>query len=327
MNETYSYESLTIFNGTGNTKDLLFEKDKELNPILNVSINFLESDKFALRDISSYKFIQNLTKYDFSKQFTESDIIIYYNCGKDPYCASSKEYIYNKEYPYIFAQINITYQGYKIDHLNELPVYEDDSGFYSKDLTIRDKNKYMFVNSTFEWEIIKYKDQKSLFDSVTKRKTEFTFGRIKQDLKENIKEYDSYADKAGLIQNFYYLPLFGFYFNNPNNNYLLYKRTKVSFLDVIANIGALFSTIKFFFALAFSFYSTNFNNYTIVSKLLNPPKKEIKSIELSHKNISENNISINDLDNDAPLIGEQSNKNQKNNNIESINDNDNNNGN
>jgi hypothetical protein len=54
-------------------------------------------------------------------------------------------------------------------------------------------------------------------------------------------------------------------------DYFLYKRKIVSFLDVLAKVGALFSTIKFFFAIALSFYSKNFNNYMVVEKLINPP--------------------------------------------------------
>ena len=42
----------------------------------------------------------------------------------------------------------------------------------------------------------------------------------------------------------------------------------MEFLDVLANIGALFSTIKFVFSFVFNFYSKNFDNYKIVGKIL-----------------------------------------------------------
>ena len=35
-------------------------------------------------------------------------------------------------------------------------------------------------------------------------------------------------------------------FNNNHYEYILYERTKIEFLDILASIGALFSTIKFF---------------------------------------------------------------------------------
>ena len=332
MNEKYSYESLTIHNGTKIT-DNLFGDEKELNPILNISINFFEEDKFALFEFSSGNILEDLPRYYFSKRYNDSDIIIFYKCGKDQTCASFKEYIRNVQYSDIFGHLDIIYQGYKVDHLHEPPVYEDDSGNYSKDLKIKSQVKYIYTEMTFEWEVIKYKEQKSLFDSITKRKTEFVFGQIKdlKFMKENNTEYDDYVSKVmgkrseSKDEYFYYLPIFRFQFPTPNENYLLYKRTKISFLDVIAKVGALFSTIKFFFAFGYSFYSRNFNNYAIVNDLLNHSKKVIKPLELSYKNSNNKNISINDLDNDSPLIEEKSDKNQNNKNDANINDNDNNN--
>ena len=327
MNEKYSYEALTIYNRTNVSYDESFAKDKELNPILNISIEFFDSDKFALLEYSSGNLLEDLPKYEFSKQFSENDIIIYYKCGQDSKCTSFEEYYNNSGYLANYGQVNITYHGYKINHTHEPPVYEDDSGnLNSKILSLKNGEgkgiKIGYKNRTYEWEVIKYRDQKSLFDSVTKRKTEFTFGKIKDNF-FNYTEYDNYVNEVFLKRSyskdeyFYYLPIEGFYFNNPNNDYFLYKRTKISFLDVIAKIGALFSTIKFFFAFAFSFYSKNFNNYTIVNNIFNPHKKLIKSINYS----SDNNISINDLDNDSPLIDEKSQENKENKNVENINDN------
>ena len=311
-------------------RDRSYIKDKELNPIINVSINFLEKDKFAVQEFASLKILEDIQKYDFSHKFSEMSFIIFYKCGEDPKCASFKEYKNNLDYPWIFGQINITYQGYKIDHYHEPPVYEDDSGNYSKNLTISTPSEYSYTKRNLEWEVIRYKDQKSLFDSITKRKTDFIFGNVKNLKygKDNETEYDDYVDKVGPQHYsdskdgwYYYLPIYTFYFNNPNEYYILYKRTTISFLDVLAKIGALFSTIKFFFALALSFYSINFNNYTMVNNLLNPPKEVIKSINYN----SDSNISFNDLDNDSPLIDEQSNEDKENKNIASINDKDNNN--
>ena len=79
---------------------------------------------------------------------------------------------------------------------------------------------------------------------------------------------------------------------------------------MLANIGALFSTIKTCFSIFFSFYSKNFNNYKIIGKLFDSPKVPIKNIELSQK--SEENITfnekeeekekMNDVKNSEPLI-------------------------
>ena len=78
----------------------------------------------------------------------------------------------------------------------------------------------------------------------------------------------------------------------------------------MANIGALFSSIKFFFSFIFSFYSNNFNNYKIIEKILNPPKEVNRKIELS-SNINEplsNDQEDNIKNDDNPLIDKESNE-------------------
>ena len=74
-------------------------------------------------------------------------------------------------------------------------------------------------------------------------------------------------------------------------------------MDIIANIGALFSTIKFFFSVFFSFYSQNFDNYEILGKILNPPnhKKDI-NIPLSSNKKGENKNIMEDVNNIDKLI-------------------------
>ena len=92
-------------------------------------------------------------------------------------------------------------------------------------------------------------------------------------------------------------------------HFLFYNRKKVEFLDVIAKIGAFFSTGKYFFSFLLYFYSTNFNNYKIIYNLLNHPKKPNKIIELDKefkraKTLKEKNNYklINDINNLEPFI-------------------------
>ena len=116
---------------------------------------------------------------------------------------------------------------------------------------------------TYIWEVVKYKDEKSLFDTFTNRKTEYNYGHLKSDVLNYVKTYNSF--QLGILEKGY-LVLGIINFKNDHDEYLLYKRRKISPLDVIANIGALFSTIKTFFDVFLSFYSKNFNNYKIVGK-------------------------------------------------------------
>ena len=135
----------------------------------------------------------------------------------------------------------------------------------------------MYLN----WEVVIYQDQKSLFDTLTKRKREYIFGEIK-----NSKAIiDPGAGKRDLIFSVrnsnnilnYYMPLVEIFLRNDHKEYIEYKRIKIVFLDVIANIGALFSTLKFVFSTIFSFYSRNFENYKMVEKILKYPNKIIDS--------------------------------------------------
>ena len=87
---------------------------------------------------------------------------------------------------------------------------------------------------------------------------------------------------------------------------------------MIANIGALFSTVKFFFSLFFSFYSNNFDNYKIVSKLLNFDQKSHQEMEvcsevkesLSSKKGEDKNTNFDDTYNLGPLIFKKSENNE-----------------
>ncbi len=138
------------------------------------------------------------------------------------------------------------YANYKIDHYDEIPVQKikDDGIIFSDYLEIP---YYIGFHSwTFKWEVRKHQEQKSLFDPLTKRQTEYYFGHIKNE--EPKVELKSIYTNTG-----YYVPFFEIIINNKHKEFILYTRKKVDFLDVIASIGALFSTIKFFFLCFFIF--------------------------------------------------------------------------
>ena len=166
--------------------------------------------------------------------------------------------------------VKFDYPGYKINHLKDPPmkIGGDIMDWFQDSLFIKNKDGLEIM--TYEWEVIKYKDQQSIFDSLTGNKKEYIGGYVKNNKKptRDIEDYE--------IRDYYelgfYLPLFYIKFENKHNEYLFYKRKKIEFLDVIANIGALFSTVKYFFSLFFSYYSNNFDNYNIVYKILNYEK-------------------------------------------------------
>ena len=56
--------------------------------------------------------------------------------------------------------------------------------------------------------------------------------------------------------------------DNDYTTYSQYRRKKMGFLDVLSNIGALFSTIRIFFLFFFRYYSNSFSSYKIIEKIL-----------------------------------------------------------
>ena len=289
LNEKYTYEALTFYNNIINSKEKEeMDKDDELNPYLNFSIN-LNNDNIGFYDNSNkenitpiamektYDEVRKKYIYNFSKKVSDINIMIYFLCGEDENCELIKDNKTNN-----CGSFTIKYPYHFIDHEKDPPVNE--STFWTLNQPIIKNNDKVYLRtSTYEWEIIKYKDQKSLFDIFTKRKSEYIFGKINSTESTSTEfEFDDPKVFHYLNGTGYAIFLYSIRFINKQDEYIYYKRTKVSFLDVIASIGALFSTVKFFFSLLFSFYSKNFDNYKILENILTPPKKPIKPIvELS----------------------------------------------
>ena len=102
------------------------------------------------------------------------------------------------------------------------------------------------------------------------------------------------------------------------DKYEKYMRSEIGILSILANIGALFSTINTVFVVFYKFYSRTYDHYEIVEKILtNEFRKDKIKIELKDKNINSQNGLIglnkkekeNDLDIMAmPLIKDSSDK-------------------
>ena len=316
INEKYTYEAVTFYNHTDDKAELKkMNDDKELNPLINVTIS-LKDDNFTILDEKLV--LHNLEKdhideegysiYTFQvNASTKAQPTIFFKCGEDRNCSSWKEYIKENLVIYI-GKIIIVYPGFKIQCDATPPIYKDNPKTIHQYLYLMEDEIKTF---TFEWETIKFKDQKSLFDTLTNKKTEYIGGHIKNDrLSEKSMMYR--FRYIAITKEFGYLyPLVGLKFSNNHDEYILYKRKKVELLDVLATIGALFSTIKNLFSLFFSFYSKNFNNYKILGKILTSPKEPIKKIGLipefseissSTEKKEEKKSYENDENNNEPLI-------------------------
>ena len=315
INEKYTYEALTFYNYTDDYEQYKkMNDDIELNPLINVTISLrvdnltiysdvlgnLEKDHIDEEGYSIYTFQVNAS--------TKAQPGIFFKCGEDRNCSSFKEYIKENGYIYI-GDIIIVYPGFKIQYDDSPPIYKDNPKTIQKDILLYEGRQFNIIH--FEWEAIKFKDQKSLFDTLTNKKTEYIGGHIKNDRLSEKSIMYGFKNIVHYKELGYLYPLVGLQFSNNHDEYLLYKRKKIEPLDVLANIGALFSTIKNLFSLFSSFYSTNFNNYKILGKILTSPKEPIKKIGLipefseissSTEKEEEKKSYENDENNNEPLI-------------------------
>ena len=280
INDKYTYEVKKIDNTTINEEDILQEeygflelnKDEKLNPYVDFSMLIKNFDQFRIYDESTGEYL-----YGVNEDYMDSDyaylnitrkagdlrLEFRYICGNDSNCTSIEHNAFERLF-YLF------YKGYKLDHQDDIPfeISKDKMrmfhGFYTE-------TEYTRVDIELDWEVIIYKDQKSIFDSLIGDRKETIYGHLKEDHKIIYSELNPkqlpikhYYTQEGNKE--YYVTVFTVKCFNKHYEYILYERKKVEFLDVLANIGALFSTIKFFFALAFSYYSKNFCNYKILGK-------------------------------------------------------------
>ena len=326
VNDKYTYEIKLIDNTTNNEPINIFSEenpfeilneDDELNPSINFSM--FMSNSFGIYDRKTHEYLEGVNNgdiddeyswYNITRKVSDLELQYHYICGNDSNCSSMEEL---RERVFI-----LTFQAYKLDHQAEIPlkIMRDDLILYDYlDAFEGDDTR---AEVEIDWEVIKYKDQKSIFDSLTNVKRETTYGHFKPEPKityekmipkNNYIKYN-YDEKWNKI---YYMNFLTIKFTNKHYEYILYERKKVEFLDILANIGALFSTIKFFFSLVFNYYSKNFDNYKILGKILNSPKEPIKKIELSSdfNNKEEKDNKIKDIDKKDPFIDKASNDENK----------------
>ena len=99
------------------------------------------------------------------------------------------------------------------------------------------------------------------------------------------------------------------YFNIDYKQYIEYSRTRVSELDLLANIFSLMANIFTGVRFIFTFYSNNFNNFKIIEKILNKePTKNYKIKKPKEMNDFENNKFIS---NSEKFLDKDNNENDK----------------
>lgn len=299
INDKYKIEYSLIKNTKDNGNFLnTFE---ELNPTLNFSFDLetikkgesgfyvdgLDNEKFKILDENTGKeieigdFIQN--------KVSKFHITLIYKC-EDEKCIIPEE---EKGY---FGLFTIKYNGFELDHQsNSIPLNKDSNKTFEEIIPF---SFDQFSMNIFKWEVIIYKEERGIlkmFDNIFNIKSDYISGYLKDSftIPADNSIYMNYSEKNIKV-------ISSIMIENRHSEYTEYKRQKVSVLSLLANIGALFSTIYACFIFFFKYYSTNYDNYNIMKNILNNNKiiKSNKSIELGKFP----NNSLNDFNSDNKNI-------------------------
>ena len=287
LNDKYEIEYLKIINQT-NPEDLIgMNKDPNFNPTLEFKLSVLKpmNDEitknfwfFIYKNGYYYGNKGSLVKHndtnetslDYHVNSSVSDLRLYlvYFCGKDPDCGNNetKDQEINFEFetpvawihhdsPNPFEKIGMKSLGYKTK--------------FSK-----------YRNNVYDWMVIKYKEKKGIsriFDNIFNLKTDYYAGDVSE---AGLFETNPFFWPDGKGNYFKVLVLLEM--RNDHWIYDEYRRRKISPLDVLSKISALFFPIKMIFLIIYKFYSNNFENYKIIELILNKNNKTYKKINIKN---------------------------------------------
>ena len=300
-NEKYTIEYSSYLNADDKTSsnpfaylDIYNESYSENNPIINISFNLFKtnesytinlSDRFVILDaFNNFAELKRDTIYQ--RKVSEFGFIIVYMC-EDIDCMLNEDDSSTFDY-----YVEIKYNGFDLNHQEDIPLKNNASKLFH--------NFYLFsFNSALikllNWEIVKYKEIKGisrLFDMLLDNQNEYTGGYISSSECTFINHP---------IINQRYIPgkltkvLGEFLMTTGQRQYTEYKRRKISLLDVVANIGALFMTLYSCFIFTFKYYSKNYDNYEIIQTIIN---KKLNVNVTKKNNITELNEFSKDSNNE-----------------------------
>ena len=294
LNDKFEVEYLSINNQTLSRDLEVLDKDPDLNPTLefkflvpnesmykNFRIVLIKNGQPNIEKFQAYYKYDKGIKIGLSLNSTVSNFEAYlvFFCGTDPDCAI------NEQKESIKNNTNLTFEFEtgipKISHQNKTkPILEEDKIYHTYGYNISDFNSY--YHDILLWKVIKYKEKKGIsriFDKMLGLKSEYTTG--------DYESGEAYSSKSLIfeINGYYYKFLLSIEIKNRHHKYEEYQRRRITELDVLSTISALFTPIRLVFLFIYRFYSNNFNNYKMIENILNQKYKNNKTIEL--KDLSE----------------------------------------
>ena len=227
---------------------------------------------FLLNSTENSNYDESIIKQDqiYSRNARNLQLSVLYRCkGTD--CTIRQEDKIKVTSYYLF----MGYKGFNLEHQNpDKPIQPlPGDNFWLETIQFLENTNIVYLN----WELIEYEEEQGIFtktynhmvgNSQTyyggyyKSKETFTDnGHVK-----NIPETDMRI--KDLNGNHFTLLLYLATYGNPRE-YERYSRKKISFLDVLADVSALASTVLDLMALAYGFlYEENYDNYKIIENIL-----------------------------------------------------------
>ena len=304
LNEKFEIESSVFY--TFRRNDFIEKKDeRSLNKIPEIKINFLiysttfefyPNNMFLKTTKGEYIKPQEydlggIPSINITRQLPELKTEAYELIYKCPTNNCSASFVSESHF------LSIIKNKFYIDNYAKFP-FQFSNNLISEAYDHLRQNQTLYFK--LKWSSIIYQDIKGisrLFDRFFDIQNEYNVGFVYSYESEYIPNYYSDANDTELVLA---------YINNElDERSFQYRRKEIGFMDILAKIGALFSTFNFFFATVFKFYEYNFNNYKIVDKILltnniNKPDKNKNEIFDHLKDINNNKNNLENVN--IPLL-------------------------
>ena len=271
-----------------NTKEINEKsRDPNYNPTLTFKFDVKYfnhsslSQNFLLLDYINKTLIDRNTSYNYN--VSNMAIIVLYNCS-DPNCHIREEdySINNKINLLLYFTFWRTYYKYDLQDNYEPSKLSNDF----TPLSIGFNPDIPQVNDYF-WQVTKIIEEKGMFDKLMGNKKESFGGNYYKSAGSTMKttivngsDFQDYNDER--LKFGYYKVLYLFNSINQFDDFIEYRRKKVSIIDLIANVCSLALTIFNVLKLGFSIlYSNNFDNYKIIDRILST--RDISMEKISKK--------------------------------------------
>ena len=305
INPTYTIQSFTHFNFK--TKEEIEERNND--QVYNPNIDFNLSLKY-FKNRTNYDFTNNFTLYDYDKRrfidinskfndkINDFNYLITYKCDNFT-CENYFDFIKTFQENNIDEfYLYLDYQGFTLEHQDDSePIKKNDT--FKKVYQINLNSSFIISNT---WRTIIYTEKKEFLQSNYKDGC----GYIEN---YNTLNYGSILRLMSNDKSEVYAVISEIYFNIDYKQYIEYSRTRVSELDLLANIFSLMANIFTGVRFIFTFYSNNFNNFKIIEKILNKePTKNYKIKKPKEMNDFENNKFIS---NSEKFLDKENNDNDK----------------